>query len=106
MAWNPPESAVEVDVGVDGHGFEPLLVERDVENCLLTLLVEAAREICAELLHQQGNAFGAAALVPDRVLDDKFGEGGPILESDGQTIRDRALVGIVVIARELRVLDA
>src|SRR5262245_44507503 len=61
---------IEIDVIADGHGFEAVLIERDVEDRLLLLLVEAAGEIGAELLDEKRDAFGAAALMPDRILDN------------------------------------
>ena len=73
MAWEPPRSdGIEIDIVVDRHRFEPPLIERHVEDRLLLLRVEAAREIGAEFFHQQRNAVGAPALVADRIFDDDF----------------------------------
>ncbi len=41
----------------------------------------------------------------DRVLDDDFGYGASILELHRERVRDAALLRVVVVLRELRVLD-
>ena len=60
---------VEVDVFVDGSGFEAGAVEGDGEDFLLLLFGEAAAEVGFEFLDEQGQAFCAAAAVADGVLD-------------------------------------
>src|SRR5262245_53244196 len=97
---------IEIDVIVHAHGLETVLIERHVEDRALLLFIEAAREIGAELLDEKRDAFGASALMPDRIFDDDLGERGAILEQHAEAVGDRALVGIVIVARELRILDA
>src|SRR5437773_10768013 len=97
---------IEVDVFVHRHRLELLLVERGGEDRVLLLLRKAPREVGAELRFEQRDALLAAATVTDRVLDNDFGQAVAVLEVDGKRVRDAALLGIVVILRELRVLDA
>ncbi|CAM2154606.1 hypothetical protein PT2222_300120 [Paraburkholderia tropica] len=97
---------IQVDVLVHGHGLEPCRIQRDIENRLLLLRGEAPREVGPELFDQQRDAGFAASLVADRILHHDFVERRAVVQLDGQRIRDRTLVGIVIIARELRIFHA
>src|SRR5690606_13993964 len=65
---------VEVDVLVDRHRLERLLVERYVEDGLLLPGREATREVGPELGLEQRDAFLATPLVADRVFADDLVE--------------------------------
>ncbi|CAG9196978.1 hypothetical protein BCAR13_120040 [Paraburkholderia caribensis] len=73
---------------------------------MLLLRRKAPREIRPELLDQQRDAFGAATLVTERVLNDYLVERRSVGERDCQPICDRALVRVVIILRELRIFHA
>src|SRR6266571_5106451 len=104
---SPGESGHEqVDELVDGRVLEPARIHAKVKNSLLQPLREATREIGLEFLDQQRHALVAAALVPDRVFARHFSEPGAALEFHRQRIGDRALLRVVVVAREALVLDA
>src|SRR5215472_1802366 len=96
----------KVDEFVHRRRFEPARVERDLENRLLLLRGEAAREIDPELLNEQRNALGAPPAMADRILDPDFLQAAAVLELDADRVRDRALVRIEVFAREALVLHA
>ena len=66
---------------------------------------EAAAEVGFEFLDEQRQAFFAAAAMADGVLDG-FLEDCAVVEFDVECVGDGALVGIVVVARELRLFDA
>src|SRR5690606_38330732 len=61
-------SGVEVDVFVYRHRFQPLTVQRCIENCLSLSGVEATGQVGAELGLQQRDAVVAPAPVADRIL--------------------------------------
>src|SRR5207244_1520088 len=91
---------------VDRRGFELLLVEAQIENAGALLLGEAAREVDAEFLDQDRHAFLAAALVADRVLDDHLAKLPAVVEFHGERVGDGALERVMIVPRELLVLDA
>src|SRR6185503_18122511 len=102
----PRSDHEQVDELADGRRGEPVRIHAKIENSLLLLRREAARQVGLELLHQDRHPFGAAALVPDRVLAHDFLELGAVLELHAERIGDRALPRVVVVAREPLVFNA
>src|SRR5207302_6506871 len=96
----------QVDEFIDRRLLQALLILAELEDRLLPLAREAAREIALELLDEVRDAFLAPALVADRIFHDHLGQGAAVVELHRQRIRDGALLRIEVILAELPVLDA
>src|SRR5882672_9153308 len=96
----------QIDEVIYRRLLEPLLVLAQIEDRLLLLRRKAPREVALELLDQARDAFLAAALVPERILDHHLRERAAVIELDGERVRDRALLGVQVVFAELLVLDA
>src|SRR5688572_22532108 len=65
---------------VDRRGLELPLAHAQLEDGGALLLGEAAREVGLELLHEDGHALLAAALVADGIFDDDLPHLLPVLE--------------------------
>ena len=67
-------------------------------------LVKPPAQVGFEFLHQQRHALLAPAAMADGVLD-LFLKHAAVVENHAQRIGDRALPGVVIVARELRLFD-
>jgi hypothetical protein len=67
-------------------------------------LVEVRRDVPLELGIEKRRTLLATKTVADGVVD--LGKDGAVVEGDGEAVRDEALLGVVVVGGELRVLDA
>jgi hypothetical protein len=69
-------------------------------------LVEVRRDVPLELGVEKGRTLLATETVADGVVNRDLGKDGAVVEGDGEAVRDEALLGVVVVGGELRVLDA
>jgi hypothetical protein len=69
-------------------------------------LVEVRRDVPLELGIEKRRTLLATKTVADGVVDRDLGKDGAVVEGDGEAVRDEALLGVVVVGGELRVLDA
>src|SRR3954464_11114444 len=78
----------EVDEFLDRRRLQALLIHAQVEDRLLLLGREAARQVALELLAQDGHAFLGPAFGARRVLAQPLGELLAVLELDREAIGD------------------
>src|SRR5688572_14614023 len=102
----PVSDHEQIDELVYRGALEARAVEAQIEDRAALPLGQTAPEVGPELLDQDRHAFVAAAPVPDGVFAEDFLQLAAIFESHAERIGDRALLGIVVVAREALVLDA
>src|SRR5690606_22552214 len=87
-------------------GFEPLLIQRDIQNALLLAGRKTACQIGTELGFEQGNTFLTPPLVPDGVFAHNLVQYAAVVELDSKCVGNRAFLGVVVVGREAWVFYA
>lgn len=62
--------------------------------------------VILKLAHEERRALCSASFMTDRVFDDYLIKHSTVLQSDSDGVSDRALLWVVIVRAELRVLDA
>lgn len=97
---------IQIDVLVHIHGEQLFRVVAKIHKLLDPVGAKMRRHVPQVLAHDLGLCLFAPQSVTKRRFDDHLVQHGPVVQRHGQSIADRPLVRIVIVPRELLVLDA